>query len=139
MLQENLEKVKEHWKLERLKLAEPLSENEIIAVFAELGILLSSDVIEVYSNLGGFDENDMDSECLTFWTIEKIQRENEANSEYVYFADFLIDSHQYAFKYENPDISSIHVYYSENAKYKIANSFTDFFELYLKNPARLFV
>ncbi len=109
MLQKNLEKVKEHWKLEHLKLAEPLSENEIITIFAKLGILLSSDVIKVYSNLNGFNENDMDSEQLTFWTIEKIQRENETNSEYVYFADFLIDSHQYAFKYENPDVSSIYV------------------------------
>lgn len=139
MLQENLERVNQLWKRECLKLAEPLSEGEIINIFAELRIPISSDVIKVYSNLGGFDEDDMDSECLTFWTVKKIRHENKANSEHVYFADFLIDSHQYAFKYKNADVSSIHVHYSENERYKIADSFDDFFELYLENPAKLFV
>jgi len=79
-----------------LSLAKPLLEAEIIKGFAKLDILLSRDVIEVYSNINGFSKNDIDSECLSFWTIEKIWGENQLNSEYVYFADFLIDSHFYA-------------------------------------------
>lgn len=139
MFQENLEKVREKWELEGLNLAEPLSESDVIDSFTSLGISISKDVVEVYSNLNGFDENGMDSECLSFWTIEKILRENEANSEYIYFADFLIDSHHYAFKFENADFSSIHVHYSETSRFKIANSFDEFFELYLKKPDELFV
>ncbi len=139
VLPDTLKKVTEFWKQECVNLAKPLLEAEIIKGFAKLDILLSDDVIEVYSNINGFSENDMDSECLSFWTIEKIWGENQLNSEYVYFADFLIDSHFYAFKYENSDVSSIHVHYSENDSYKISDSFDEFFELYLKDPAKLFV
>lgn len=136
---ENLRKVKERWKLEGLSLAEPLSEDEIIDAFANLGILLSTEVIEVYSNLNGFNENEMDSEWLTFWTMEKILRENEANSDYVYFADFLIDSHHYAFKFKDAGRSAVYVHYSEEVRAKIADSFDEFFELYLGYPEKLFV
>lgn len=138
MLKINLNKVKEKWELDGLNLAEPLSENGVNDSFTSLKISVSKDVIEVFSNLNGFDENGMDSECLSFWTIEKILRENETNSEYVYFADFLIDSHHYAFKFENADFSSIHIHFSETLRFKIADSFGEFFELYLNNPENLF-
>jgi hypothetical protein len=81
----------------------------------------------------------MDSECLSFWTVEKILRENKLNAEYVFFADFLIASHFYAFKFKAADSSSIYVYYGKNDRHKIADSFAEFFELYLENPERLFV
>ena len=139
MVTENLRKVSENCKKEGLNLAKPLSEKELVEKFANLGILLSQDVIEVYSNFGGFDEDKMDSECLTFWTPEKILQENESNAEYVFFADFLIDSHHYAFKFQNVEISSIYVCYSETDRIKISNSFAEFFELYLNQIEKLFV
>lgn len=88
MLGEMLVKVGEKWHRECLKLAKPLSEQAVIENFANHGILLARDAIEVYSNIGGFDEDNMDAECLTFWTVDKILRENELNAEEVYFADF---------------------------------------------------
>lgn len=135
---ENLKKVEEHWRQEGLTLGKRLSEDEIIDAFANFGILFSSDVIEVYSTLNGFDEDEMDSECLSFWTLEKILKEIEPNSEYVYFADFLIDSHHYAFKFKDAEHSTVHVHYSEKERTKIADSFDEFFELYLNNPEKLF-
>lgn len=138
MLTENLIKVNGKWHEECLKLAEPLLEEEIIEKFTNLGILLACDVIEVYSTIGGFDEDDMDSECLTFWTVEKVLRENDFNAEKVFFADFLIDSHQYYFKYKSPKNSAIYACYDETDRYKIADSFDEFFELYLKDIKSLF-
>lgn len=70
MLQENLKKVEQFWKKEGLILAKPLSENDVIKYFADLTILLSKEVIHVYSNVGGMDDDDMDSICFSFWTVK---------------------------------------------------------------------
>ena len=138
MLSDNLIKVNQKWRAEGLKLASPLLEAEIIEAFANLGIRLSRDVVQVYSTIGGFVDENMDSECLSFWTAEKILHENDFNAEDVYFADFLIDSHQYCFRYKNADSSAIYVHYSETDRFQIADSFDEFFELYLTNIKGLF-
>ena len=142
MLSENLIKANRKWHDECLKLAQPLSEEEVIEKFTNLGILPARDAIEVYSTIGGMDENDSDSELLTFWTVEKILRENDFNAENVYFADFLIDSHWYYFKYKDAETSAIYVDYLDSngtSQYKIADSFDEFFELYLNNIKGLFL
>jgi hypothetical protein len=96
-LKETLGKVSEKWNLDGLNPANPTSEEDLLEKFAALGIALSREAVEVYTNVDGFDEDRIDSECLTFWTVEKILRENAFNAEYVYFADFLIDSRRFAF------------------------------------------
>jgi hypothetical protein len=131
VLLENLKKVKQLWKQDGLDLAEPLSENEVIDNFGKLGTLISRDIIDVYSNLGGMSDNDSDSILFSFWTIEKIIEENESNSEFIFFADFLIESHLYGFKFENENVSSIHIHYGKNDTEKVADSFEEFFEIYL--------
>jgi hypothetical protein len=134
VLVENVKKVEQIWKNEDLKLSKPLSENEVVECFANLGILLSREVIDVYSNIGGMIEESMDSICFSFWTIERILTENKPNSELTFFADFLINSHLYGFKFENQNTSSIHIYHGENDTKKIASSFDEFFENYLTKP-----
>ncbi len=119
-------------------MAEPLLRTEVIDKFANSGLILSADVAEVYSTIGGMDENDSDSELLTFWTVEKILFENSFKDEKVYFADFLIDSHHYYFKYKDSETSAIYVGYDETDRYKIADSFDEFFELYLNDVNELF-
>lgn len=138
MLSDNLIKVNQKWRDEGLKLAALRLEEEVIETFANLGVLLASDAVQVYSTIGGFADDDLDSECLTFWTVEKILRENDFNAEDVYFADFLIYSHQYYFKYKDAESSEVYVSYDTETVYKIANSFDEFFELYLTNIKGLF-
>lgn len=138
MLGENLIKVNKKWCAEGLKLAPPFPVREVAGIFADFGITLARDAVEVYSTLGGFADDEMDSECLTFWSPRKILRENEFYAEQVYFADFLIYSHQYYFEYKNSESSTIHISYGETERYKIADSFDEFFELYLKNIKGLF-
>jgi hypothetical protein len=138
-LNESLKKVAEIWHKECLKLSKPLSESQIIEKHAKLNVPISQDVIEVYSTLGGMEDCEMDSECFSFWDIDKILEENKPNSEFIYFADFLIDSHHYAFKFENEYVSSIYVHYSEKDRPKVGDSFAEFFELYLNDILKLFI
>jgi hypothetical protein len=138
VLSENLIKVNKKWRGEDLKLASPPLEEEVVEAFVQLGIPLARDAAEVFSTLGGFSEDDLDSECLTFWTVEKILRENDFNAEDVYFADFLLYSHEYYFKFKDVKSSVIYVRFSETDRVQIADSFDEFFELYLTNIKGLF-
>ncbi len=139
VLQENLKKISKIWKSEGLNLAEPLSKNEVVDNFANLGILISQEVITVYSNLGGMIDWGTDSICFSFWTIDRILEENESNIKLTFFADFLINSHLYGFKSENENVSSIHIYHGANDTEKIADSFDEFFENYLTKPEKYFL
>lgn len=97
-LQETLNLVKTNWKQQGLNLIELRSKDKLIKILSKFNILASEEFMEVYSIINGFDENDMDSEGLSFWPIEKILRGNKPNDEYIYFADFLINSHWYGYK-----------------------------------------
>jgi hypothetical protein len=139
VLVENVKKVEQLWKKQGLNSAKPLSEIDLIKSFSILASALSKDVIDVYSNLGGMADDDIDAICFTFWTVEKILAENKPNSQLTFFADFLIYSHLYGFKFENENISSIHIYWGENQIEKIADSFSEFFENYLTKPEKYFL
>lgn len=139
MLIENVKKIEQIWKNEGLKIDEPLSENDAVKSFANLNILISKEVTEVYSNIGGMIDENMDSTCFSFWTFERILAENKPNSELIFFADFLINSHWYGFKFENEKASSIHIFWEENQIEKIANSFDDFFENLIINPEKYYL
>ena len=143
MLKENIKQLKKSWEAQKISLAKPLSEEEIIAAFAEINIFVPKDVIEVYTNFGGFDKDDMDSELITFWSIEKIIRESRSSKhnfsdKYTYFADHLIDSYWYGFEFRDAEYSSVFVSYDKNDNRKVADSFGKFFEIYLKTPNKIF-
>ncbi len=139
MLVENVKKIEQIWKNEGLDLARPLSRIDIFNSFANFDILLSKDVIDIYSTIGGMTDNESDSVLLSFWTVEKILAENEPKQELICFADFLIYSHLYGFKFENEDTSSIHIYWGKNQIEKIADSFDEFFENYIINPGKYYL
>jgi hypothetical protein len=137
MLKTTLQKAEELWLKEDLILAKPIAPNDVITAFNNFGVSVSKDVSEVYSNLGGMKDWRMDSICFSFWTFERILEENKPNSELIFFADFLINSHFYGFKFENENVSSIHIYYGENDVEKVSDSFYEFFEIYLNESEKL--
>jgi uncharacterized protein with NRDE domain len=139
MLQNHLQKVVDNWKKEGLKLEKPLMTAELNAAFANSNIATAKEIIEVYSGFNGFADEELDSECITFWTIQKMLEEYQKESQYVVFADFLIDSHWYAFKVNDENTASVYLYYGDEDTTKISNSFAEFFELYLTEPSKLFV
>ena len=110
----------------------------IIEEFLSVGITPTNEVLEVLSCLNGFDDGEMDGDCFNFWSIEKIIKEKRPNLDIVEFADFLIDSHCYGFKEESDKSTGLYIVYSDNDKIKIADSFLQFFQLYLSDTAKLF-
>lgn len=129
VLIENLKKIEQIWKSEGLKLGNPPPENLLVESFSSRGILISKDVIDIYSNLGGMTEDGIDDICFTFWRVDKILAEYQPNSGLTFFADFLIYSHLYGFKFENEHVSSIHIYWGKNQIEKVADSFSEFLKI----------
>ena len=138
-LSESIKEVCGIWKKECLKLIESASEKECTEKLAELKTPIAQDVIEVYSILGGMADGESDSTLLSFWGIDQILEEYKQNSELIPFADFLIYSHLYYFKFENEFVSSIHIWWEEDNIEKIADSFEEFFENYLINPEKYYL
>ena len=134
VLKEKLAIAIEGWRKENLKLAPPNSEQQIADCFLGIESLISKDVLELYTNFGGMINGDLDETLLSIWTLERIRQENLTDSELTCFADFLIESHRYAFKYENADTSSVYNNYETSDFIKVADSVEQFFDLYLTNP-----
>jgi hypothetical protein len=141
MLPETLDKVKEHWLSENIVLAPSCDKEVIHKQFRYLGVNATPEILEVFSKLNGFAEDDMDSECLSFWTIDKIVRENQMgwvkDRLYVHFADFLIDSHTHAFKINDSGSASVYCHWDSSYVVKICESFQTFFEYYLFDTPKL--
>ncbi len=137
MLKEKLAKDIKRWQEENIRLSPPNSEQQVIDCFLVIESLISKDILEFYTNFGGMIDYDMDESLLSVWTLETIMKENSVSSELTCFADFLIESHCYAFKYENTNISSIYSNCETSDFVKIADSVEQFFDLYLTNSNKI--
>jgi hypothetical protein len=135
-----LNKVFEKWRKESISLLPPNKEADVILAFNKIEQKCSADVVSLYCVTGGMENSVMDSNCFMFWSLEKIVQENIAykTTEFAAFADFLIESHLYYFKFEDKNISSVYTDWSEGGKLiKIADTVNNFFEIYLSNSEKL--
>jgi hypothetical protein len=139
MLQNHLQKVINNWRKEDLKLEESISRAELNAAFTKIGILPAKEIFDIYSVFNGFAEEELDSECMTFWTIKKMMAEYQKESQYVVFVDYLLYSHRYAFKSNDENTASVYLYYGDEDTTKVSNSFAEFFESYLMDISKLFI
>lgn len=137
MLKEKLAKFVKRWSEQNLNLAAPNSEQQVIDCFLAIKSSVSRDIIELYTNVGGMIDGDMGESLLSIWTLERIEQENLTVSGLTFFADFVIESHRYAFKYENVSTSSVYSNYETAEFTKVADSIEQFFDLYLTNPNEL--
>ena len=125
------------WKLEGIELVAPSSESDVRAVFARLGFTAASDVIDLYTTIGGM--RDMDRELWRLWPLEDIERENlETPSRGVLFSDHLISSWCYQLNPNLDDTSSVLINHFDGAPAKqVAATLAEFFEMYKADPVRL--
>lgn len=141
MLKSKLKQVVDGWKKEHLELAVSCSEKTVIDAFVRIGRLISKDIIELYSYVGGMADGSSDSKLFSLWTLDEVMKENSPskslNSEYTYFGDWLISSHVYAFKFESINTSSVYSDFSSQDLVKVADSLEEFFDLYLKTPEKI--
>ncbi len=142
MLSERLVQVGRRWRQEGCRPVPPLPDLRLKERLIEVQGKPTQELVEVFSTLNGFDDGLMDEECLQFWTIDKIFEENSGSysnqGSFCHFADFLINSHTYAFNQNEADLVSVHCHYGENHIIKIADSFDEFFEYYLTDTVKLF-
>jgi hypothetical protein len=127
------------WRADGIDLLPPADEVEITATVGRLGQLVSSDVAELYRATSGMSEGQMDALCFSLWPLDRVAAESLKHAlDGVLFADFLIQSHLYLFRYEASDRSSIHVeFFDGKGPQRVARSLIEFFDLYLNSPEKV--
>ena len=128
----------EQWRRAGITLLPP-NEEAVIAALNQIGRKYSRDVIALYSATGGMKDGESDSHLWSLWPLARILSENPRYERpYILFADFLIDSHLYCFRYENDEIASVYIEYGNGEEPKrVAGSVNEFFEIYLRSPIDL--
>lgn len=129
----------EKWKLEGVALHAPIEETVVRAKLSVLRRPYSRDVLDLYSATNGMEDGVSDSHMWSLWHLERVVSETARYSRpYILFADFLIDSHFYCFKYETEERSSVVVdYFNGEEPELVAASVEEFFEIFVSDAARL--
>lgn len=117
----------------------PFDESDIVAALNSTKRKHSQDVLALYQATGGMKSGEMDSNMWSLWPLQRVVSENaKYDRPHILFADFLINSHCYCFKYESNEKSSVCVeYFNGEEPTCVADSVNDFFEIYLRNAEKL--
>jgi hypothetical protein len=129
-----------HWGSHGVQPASAATPAEIASFEQAFGIVLPADFREYLTSLNGMDlghEGAMDNELISFWRLSDIRRdhvESPARSDLFAFADWSIDAHLYALQLSSNDQAATPVFIVGGEHLlRIADSFTDFVEGYLRN------
>lgn len=124
------------WQSRAVPLLPPPTNHEIETAFARLRHPLSDDIRRLYSATGGFADYECD--CVwSLWSLDRLVRENQnRDSEFLWFADFLISSHMYAFRYHNDEASVIYIDHNipQHPPTQVAKDVPDFLRKYIDDP-----
>jgi hypothetical protein len=127
------------WQQSGLTLLPPNTEAEVYAALSATGRKYSRDVVALYCTTGGMADDQSDNRCWSLWPLDRIVAENlRYQRPYLLFADFLIASHLYCFKYENPERSAVCIDYFNGQEPRVASkSVSEFFDLYVRDSDSL--
>ena len=133
-----IDDVLKRWREEGIRLLPPMEETDVIAAMAKTGRKVSRDVVSLYCATGGMEDGEMD-ELFSLWPLERVVSESSCYGRpHIPFADFLINSHFYCFRYESAERSSVCVdYLNGEEPERVAGSVSEFLELYLREPGKL--
>jgi hypothetical protein len=128
-----------HWRNANITLLPGVDPAEIDRVFAALNFPLTDDVRRHYATLGGFVDYEWDETMLSLRSLNRIAEErSERRGDILCFADFLISSHEYGFRYVNDATSLVVIDHYRNSAthppYNIAPNVETFFERCLRDP-----
>lgn len=110
----------EHWRDSGVLVRAPAAENEIRQTFEELQFPCSEDIRRLYSLADGFEDVDWET-AFWWWPLERVREQNrdsDRDPEFVWFSDFLIDTHRYCVHRVNPEISAVYIDYVAIARYE---------------------
>lgn len=128
------------WSDEKVDLQRPWPADEVETFFrTKLGFPLSRDVLTLYSLVGGFAAGTYDrGQEWSLWSPERILEENEHNpGPYLWFADYDISLHFYAFEWISTDVSAVRIDDASRHFPRVAGSVAEFFTTYLTDPEAL--
>jgi hypothetical protein len=134
-----IETVIKNWEREGINLHLPIAEPFVRDTLGAVGRPYSSDVVALYCATGGMEEGESDSHMWSLWSLERVVTENSRYKRpYILFADFLLDSHLYCFKYESMETSAVCVdYFNGEEPELVARSVKEFFEAFVTDAAKL--
>ena len=134
-----MDDVLRRWREDGIRLLPPADEVGVRAALDETGRRYSRDVVALYLATGGMPDGELDSRAWSLWTLEQVVTQNSVYGRpHLLFADFLIHSHVYCFRYEDEERSSVLMDdFGDDEPELLAGSVSEFFELYLSNPGGL--
>ncbi|GEJ45245.1 SMI1/KNR4 family protein [Chryseobacterium sp. ON_d1] len=99
MIHLRIDKIKEKWTSENIKLSPPATPESIKEAEEILGFQFPDDCKQFYLRLDGFADWDWTQNMYSIWPLERILKEyhNENNKSFIVFADYLINSHHMGF------------------------------------------
>ncbi len=123
------------WISKGIKLQNGISIDKISDFEILLDFKFPQDFIELYSKANGFDDFDWNENMFSLWSLDRILNEyqEDGDSNYIGFCDFLINSHSIGF-YKSDQ--RIYKYYNEPES--IAGNFQDFVFLLNSNDDLLY-
>lgn len=130
------------WRAAGVKLQAGLAKDSVVATLAAACREVSSDVVRLYERCNGMESGESDGRLFAFWPLEEVMREaGRFDPELLPFADFLLSSHEYGFRVESPQCSSVWVVgLSRDGKPEcVAASVEEFFALLQSDPAKLHI
>ena len=127
------------WDRDGVRLLPTEEEAVVIASLNQTGRKVSRDVIDLYCLTGGMENGRDDAFGWSLWPLDRVVSETLSyKPPHILFADYLINSHCYCFKYQSEKTSSVHVeFFGGEEPRLVANSVAEFFELYLNDPQKL--
>ncbi len=132
----NFDDVLKKWKDQGVDLLPAQDRATVIRMLDSTGKPYSEDVVTLYCSTGGMKYGTKDNHAWAFWSLEEVVKENADffSRPDLFFADFLIHSNYYLFRFESPERSSV---WLDDGNELLAESVNEFFALYLKNPRSL--
>lgn len=122
------------WSTQKVGLLPPEPEFAIKHTFASIGGHATTEILALYTKIGGMSE--MDAEYWRLWSLKEIEEENAAPSAYgVLFSDYLI--YCWSFRLRALDGGRTEVYldlFDNTAPRLVAESLSEFFVTYVRNP-----
>jgi hypothetical protein len=128
-----------NWQDAGVNLLEPNEEAAVRTALDGINRKYSRDVVALYRLTGGMNRGDDDTRFWALWSLPQIVSENARyNRPHILFADFLINSHFYCFRYENPEESAVCIdYFNGEEPEAVARSVDEFFDLYVNHHGKL--
>lgn len=99
MIHLHIDKIKEKWTNENIKLSPPATPESIKTAEEMIDFHFPDDFKEFYLKLDGFEDWDWTKNMFSIWPLARILEEyhNENDKSFIVFADYLINAHHIGF------------------------------------------